>query len=181
MDNKTNVCLTHRWILRLSHVLKDALEKLHVHYISSLQWWIWLLLTFLKTNTVCSRAAVKRLSNKSTKSQLAKTAIMHYRHNRGAAAQCKRFPWPVSLRSVHWGTLHGAASTAVLCSVWSLVCCRAAQWPQRLLAVSPLSSLITLRLSLCACILGNLPPTMKRALASAWEAAVPWQEELSNR
>lgn len=50
----------------------------------------------------------------------------------------------------------------------ALVCCRAAQWPESTRAVAPLPSLCSSLPShniktvpLCACILGNLPPTME--------------------
>ncbi len=55
-------------------------------------------------------------------------------------------------------------------------CCRASQWPESTRAIALLPSLCSSLPSyniktvpLCACILGNLPPTMESALASAWE------------
>lgn len=62
----------------------------------------------------------------------------------------------------------------VLCATQG--CCLAAHWPDPTRATAPLPSLRTSlpsynikSLTLCACILGNLPPTMGRDLASEWE------------
>ena len=135
---------------------------------------------FVETNKCCgdySGAPIKWLPEKCTKTQHIKRDMQSYTAvttgkeqmtcTRGSLTntQCQCAP----SREGH-STEQGAGG---ICSMENISGCRAAQWPERLLPLSPLSAhlshLITLRLCLCACILGNLPPTMERALASAWE------------
>lgn len=65
---------------------------------------------------------------------------------------------------------HSTELEPVMCSVVNISVLSSC--PVTKEAIAPLPSLPSHNIktvSLCACILGNLPPTMKRALASAWE------------
>lgn len=124
--------------------------------------------------------------DKWTKTQHMKTysAIIHYSHNKRADSR-----WPVQEVFVHQQSMSPCSIHRDTPQIWeqgvlrvphrALVC---AQWPESTRAIAPLPSLCSSLPSyniktvpFCACILGNLRPTMERAWPQHGRSTVPWR------